>query len=275
MRTLKSRLGTSLIAVVAYIITILIVFPIAWMVMTGFKDEVSAYQMPPSLIFTPILDNLNTAMSNGFMTFLSHSIVAVGVSTLVALALGTVAAFALVWHPRKSNAGILFWLISTKFMPAVGVLVPLYIIFKDIHLLDTLLALIIIYTAVNLPLVVWIMYSYFSDVPKELLEAGRVDGAHDWQVLLRIIMPISLPGLAVAALLSAIFSWNEFLFAVTFTYTSAPTVPVFVSSYVTSEGLFWARMSMALSLAIVVPVLLGWAAQRQLIRGLTLGAVKG
>lgn len=142
-------------------------------------------------------------------------------------------------------------------------------------LLDTLLALIIVYTAVNLPLVVWIMYSYFSDVPKELLEAGRVDGAHDWQVLLRIIMPISLPGLAVAALLSAIFSWNEFLFAVTFTYTSAPTVPVFVSSYVTSEGLFWARMSMALSLAIVVPVLPGWAAQRQLIRGLTLGAVKG
>jgi sorbitol/mannitol transport system permease protein len=275
MMRLTFRLGTAVSSLVAYAVTILIVFPIAWMVMTGFKDEVSAYQMPPSLTFTPTLSNFNNAMNNGFMSYLSHSVVAVGASTLLALALGTLAAFALIWHPRKSNAGILFWLISTKFMPAVGVLVPLYIIFKDIHLLDTLLALIIVYAAINIPLVVWIMYSYFSDIPKELLEAGRVDGAHDWQVLLRIILPISLPGMAVAALLSAIFSWNEFLFAVTFTYTEAPTVPVFVSSYVTSEGLFWARMSMALSLAIVVPVLLGWAAQRQLIRGLTLGAVKG
>jgi sorbitol/mannitol transport system permease protein len=275
MMRLTFRLGTAVSSLVAYAVTILIVFPIAWMVMTGFKDEVSAYQMPPSLTFTPTLSNFNNAMNNGFMSYLSHSVVAVGASTLLALALGTLAAFALIWHPRKSNAGILFWLISTKFMPAVGVLVPLYIIFKDIHLLDTLLALIIVYAAINIPLVVWIMYSYFSDIPKELLEAGRVDGAHDWQVLLRIILPISLPGMAVAALLSAIFSWNEFLFAVTFTYTEAPTVPVFVSSYVTSEGLFWARMSMALSLAIVVPVLLGWVAQRQLIRGLTLGAVKG
>jgi sorbitol/mannitol transport system permease protein len=160
-------------------------------------------------------------------------------------------------------------------MPAVGVLIPLYIIFKDIHLLDTLVALIIVYAAVNLPLVVWIMYSFFSDIPKDLLEAGRVDGANDWQVLRSIVLPISLPGVAVAALLSVIFSWNEFLFAVTFTFTQAATVPVFVSSNMTSEGLFWARMSMALSLAIVVPVLMGWAAQRQLIRGLTMGAVKG
>jgi sorbitol/mannitol transport system permease protein len=262
-------------SLVAYIITILIVFPIVWMILTGFKDEVSAYQMPPSLIFTPILDNLNDALNSGIMTYIEHSIIAVGGSTIAALALGIPAAFALVWHPRKSNEQILFWLISTKFMPAVGVLIPLYVIFKDLHLLDTLWALVIVYTAVNLPLVVWLMYSFFSDIPKDLLESGRVDGASDWQVLLRIILPISVPGVAVAALLSVIFSWNEFLFVVTFTYTSAPTVPVFVSSYMTAEGLFWARMSMALSLAIVIPVLLGWTAQRQLVRGLTLGAVKG
>jgi len=271
----KLHLGTAAASLTAYIITILIVFPIVWMVLTGFKDEVAAYQMPPSLVFTPTLANLQDALNSGIMTYIYHSVVAVGVSTLAALALGIPAAFALVWHPRKSNESVLFWLISTKFMPAVGVLIPLYIIFKDIHLLDTLLALVIVYTAINLPLVVWIMYSFFSDIPKDLLEAGRVDGASDWQVLRRIVLPISLPGVAVSALLSVIFSWNEFLFAVTFTYTSAPTVPVFVSSYMTAEGLFWARMSMALSMAIVVPVLLGWAAQRQLIRGLTLGAVKG
>ncbi|HEX6506507.1 MAG TPA: carbohydrate ABC transporter permease [Chloroflexota bacterium] len=272
---LRFRLGTVATSLVAYILTIIIVFPIVWMVLTGFKDEVSAYQMPPSLIFTPILDNFHSAIDSGIMTYVYHSGIAVGVSTLAALALGIPAAFALVWHPRESNEGVLFWLISTKFMPAVGVLIPLYVIFQYVHLLDTLWALIIVYTAINLPLVVWIMYSFFSDIPKDLLEAGRVDGANDWQVLLRIILPISLSGVAVSALLSVIFSWNEFLFAVTFTYTSAPTVPVFVSSYQTAEGLFWARMSMALSLAIVVPVLLGWAAQRQLIRGLTLGAVKG
>lgn len=273
--TRKLHLGTVFASVVAYALTILIVFPIVWMILTGFKDEVSAYQMPPALVFSPILDNLSNALDSGIMTYIYHSVIACGISTIAALALGIPAAFALVWHPRKSNEGILFWLISTKFMPAVGVLIPLYIIFKDIHLLDTLWALIIVYCAVNLPLVVWIMYSFFSDIPKDLLEAGRVDGANDWQVLMRIILPISLPGVAVAALLSVIFSWNEFLFAVTFTYTSAPTIPVFVSSYMTAEGLFWARMSMALSLAIVIPVLLGWAAQRQLIRGLTLGAVKG
>ena len=272
---LKLRLGTVATSIVAYAITIVIVFPIVWMVLTGFKSEVDAYQMPPSLIFSPILDNLNDALNSGIMTYIYHSVIAVGGSTIVALALGIPAAFALVWHPRKSNEGILFWLISTKFMPAVGVLIPLYVIFKDLHLLDSLWALVIVYTAVNLPLVVWLMHSFFSDIPKDLLEAGRVDGASDWQVLRSIILPISLPGIAVAALLSVIFSWNEFLFAVTFTYTHAPTVPVFVSSYMTAEGLFWARMSMALSLAIVVPVLLGWAAQRQLIRGLTLGAVKG
>lgn len=271
----RLRLGTALTSIVAYAVTIVIVFPIVWMVLTGFKDEVSAYQMPPALIFAPILDNLSNALDSGIMTYIFHSGIAVGVSTIAALALGIPAAFALVWHPRKSNEGVLFWLISTKFMPAVGVLIPLYVIFKDVHLLDTLWALIIVYTAVNLPLVVWIMFSFFSDIPKDLLEAGRVDGASDWQVLRGIILPISLPGIAVAALLSVIFSWNEFLFAVTFTYTQAPTIPVFVSSYMTAEGLFWARMSMALSLAIVVPVLLGWTAQRQLIRGLTLGAVKG
>lgn len=272
---IKRRLGTAVTSLVAYIITILIVFPIAWMVMTGFKDEVSAYQMPPSLTFTPILDNLNDALNNGILTYIEHSVVAVGVSTIAALALGIPAAFALVWHPRKSNESVLFWLISTRFMPAVGVLIPLYLIFNHLNLLDSLWALIIVYAAINLPLVVWIMYSFFSDIPRDLLEAGRVDGASDWQVLLRIILPISLPGIAVASLLSVIFSWNEFLFAETFTYVHAPTVPIFVSSYMTSEGLFWARMSMALSLAIVIPVLLGWAAQRQLIRGLTLGAVKG
>jgi sorbitol/mannitol transport system permease protein len=273
--TKKLHLGTAVTTLVAYAITILIVFPIAWMIMTGFKDEVSAYQMPPSLAFTPILDNLRDALDSGIMRYIEHSALAVGLSTLAALALGIPAAFALVWHPRKSNESVLFWLISTKFMPAVGVLIPLYVIFKDMHLLDTILALVIVYTAVNLPLVIWIMYSFFSDIPKELLEAGRVDGANDWQILFRIILPISIPGVAVATLLSVIFSWNEFLFAVTFTYTSAPTIPVFVSSYMTAEGLFWARMSMALSFAIVIPVLLGWTAQRQLIRGLTLGAVKG
>jgi sorbitol/mannitol transport system permease protein len=272
---LKRQLGTAAASIVAYIITILVVFPIVWMALTSFKDEVSAYQMPPSLVFTPILDNLNDALNSGIMTYIFHSVVAVGGSTVAALVLGIPAAFALVWHPRESNEGILFWLISTKFMPAVGVLIPLYLIFQHVHLLDSLWALVIVYTAINLPLVVWLMYSFFGDIPKDLLEAGRVDGANDWQVLLRIILPISLPGVAVAALLSVIFSWNEFLFAVTFTYTNARTVPVFVSSYMTAEGLFWARMSMALSLAIVVPVLLGWAAQRQLIRGLTLGAVKG
>lgn len=275
MMTARARLSTGLTAVTAYAITILIVFPIVWMVLTGFKDEVSAYRMPPSLVFTPILDNFKQAIDSGIPTYIRHSLIAVGTSTIAAIALGVPAAFALVWHPRKSNEGVLFWLISTKFMPAVGVLIPLYIIFKDVRLLDTLWALIIVYTAVNLPLVIWIMYSFFSDIPRDLLEAGRVDGANDWQVLRKIILPISVPGIAVAALLSVIFSWNEFLFAVTFTYTSAPTVPVFVSSYMTAEGLFWARMSMALSLAILVPVLLGWAAQRQLIRGLTMGAVKG
>ena len=272
---LTFRPKTVLASLVAYIVTILIVFPIFWMMVTGFKDEVSAYQMPPGFTFTPTLDNLSQAFQDGILNYLYHSAASVGVATVVALVLGVLAAFALVAHPRPSNGSVLFWLISTRFMPAVGVLIPLYVIFQHIQLLDSLWALIIVYSAINIPLVVWIMYSFFKDIPRDLIEAGRVDGASDRQILTRIFLPISGPGLAVSALLSVIFSWNEFLFAVTFTSTNAPTVAVFVSSYTTSEGLFWARMSMAISLAIVVPILLGWSAQRQLIRGLTLGAVKG
>jgi sorbitol/mannitol transport system permease protein len=169
---------------------------------------------------------------------------------------------------------VLSWVLSTKMLPAVGALIPLIVIYKRVHLFDTRLGMILLYAAFNLPLVIWMMRSFFADLPKEILEAATVDGAGFLRIMTRIVLPLTAPGLAATALLSLIFSWNEFLLAVNLTSANGGTLPVFISGFMTSEGLFWAKMSAASSLAIAPVILAGWLAQRSLVRGLTFGAVK-
>ncbi len=270
-----ARLRGGALTAITYAVVLLFFFPIFWTLLAGFKTESTAVSQPPALFFTPTLDNYRGALANAdYVGFFTNSVIVSAGSTLVALLLGVPAAFVLGLFPTKRSSGTLSWILSTKMMPAVGVVIPLIIIFKHVGLFDTLAGMIVLYTGLNLPLVIWMMRSFFSEVPKDIIEAARVDGAPIATILWRITMPLVAPGLAATALLCLIFAWNEFFLVVNLAGPHASTLPVFIAGFMTSEGLFWAKMSAAATLAILPVCIAGWAAQRALVRGLTLGAVK-
>lgn len=261
--------------VLTYLLVLLLVFPVLWMVITGFKTEIEAISPIPSLIFQPTLEQFQLAINSGFGAYLFNSVVASLVSTAIALVLGIPAAYSMVFQMRqKSSDSMLFFVLSTRFMPFAAILVPLYVIFTRLNLLDNLFTLIIVYTAMNLPLIIWMARSYFLDLPKEVLEGAWLDGATTLQTIVRIVVPMAAPGLAAAALLAIIFAWNDFFFAVTLTYTNAPTLPIMVAVFTSNETLFLAKVSALATMIILVPVAIGIYAQRYLVRGLTGGALK-
>ena len=262
-------------AALTYIVVFLLVFPVLWMVITAFKEEVAAIAIPPTLFFVPTLSQFALAFNGGFSAYLFNSAVASLVSTALALILGIPAAYAMVFQMRKkSSDDMLFFVLSTRFLPFAAILIPLFVIITRLNLLDNLLTLIIVYTAMNLPLIIWMSRSYFMDLPKEVLEGAWLDGATTLQTMIRIVVPMAAPGLAAAALLSIIFAWNDFFFAVTLTYTNSPTLPIMVATFTSNEGLFLAKVSALATMIILVPVLIGIYAQKHLVHGLTGGALK-
>ena len=258
-----------------YILVFLLVFPVLWMALTGFKTEIAAINIPPTLFFQPTLDQFHLAIEEGFGSYLFNSAVATLVSTALAMVLGIPAAYAMVFQMRKkSSDDMLFFVLSTRFMPFAAILIPLYVIITRLNLLDNLFTLIIIYTAMNLPLIIWMARSYFLDLPKEVLEGAWLDGCSTLQTIVRVVVPMAAPGLTAAALLSIIFAWNDFFFAVTLTYTNSPTLPIMVAVFTSNEGLFLAKVSALATMIILVPVAIGIYAQKYLVQGLTGGALK-
>ncbi len=212
---------------------------------------------------------------SNFGAYLFNSLAASLVSTALALLLGIPTAYSMVFQMRTRSANeMLFFVLSTRFMPFAAILVPLFIIISRLNLLDNLLVLTLIYTAMNLPLVIWMARSFFMDLPLEVLEQAWLDGSSTFTSIVRIIIPMSAPGLIATALLSVIFAWNDFFFAVSLTYTEAPTLPILVSTFTSNEGLFLAKLSALATAIIIVPVALGIYAQRHLVHGLTGGALK-
>ncbi|GGJ57522.1 carbohydrate ABC transporter permease [Deinococcus roseus] len=268
-----SMVKSSLLTSLTYLVLLMFLFPLIWMVMAGFKTEAQAFATPPVFFFTPTLENFTRAMET-YGPFLKNSILIVGGSTLLAFLLGVPAGFAMALYPGQRTKSTLLWMLSTKMMPPVGVIVPLFLIFRDAHLLDTHFGLILMFTTINLPLVVWMVHSYISEIPFGIFEAAKVDGASMLQEFFQVAMPLALPGIASTALLCVIFAWNEVFFAMNLTSSTAAPLSVFISSFKTSEGLFWAQMSAAATLTIAPVMVFGWFAQKQLIRGLTFGAVK-
>ncbi len=259
----------------AYIVVFLLVFPVLWMALTGFKTEIAAINIPPTLFFQPTLDQFRLAIEGGFGSYLFNSAAAAVVSTALAMVLGIPAAYAMVFQMRKkSSDDMLFFVLSTRFMPFAAILIPLYVIITRLNLLDNLFTLIIIYTAMNLPLIIWMARSYFLDLPKEVLEGAWLDGCSTLQTIVRVVVPMAAPGLTAAALLSIIFAWNDFFFAVTLTYTNSPTLPIMVAVFTSNEGLFLAKVSALATMIILVPVAIGIYAQKYLVQGLTGGALK-
>ncbi|HZD02751.1 MAG TPA: carbohydrate ABC transporter permease [Actinomycetes bacterium] len=269
-----ARLGTPLLGVLAWIAGIGFFFPVLWMFLTGFKQEADAFTRPPKLLFAPTLEQYRQIFTRSFAPFLINSASATIISTLLVLLLALPCAYGLAIKPVEKWRDVLFFFLSTRFLPVVGAIVPIYIIARNAQLLDTVTALIILYTAMNMPIAVWMLRSFFLEVPREIMEAARVDGATLRTEIMRIVLPLIAPGIAATALICVIFAWNEFFFAVNLTSSRAATVPVFLVGFITSEGLFWARLSAAATMACLPVLLAGWIAQKQLVRGLTMGAVK-
>ena len=264
-----------ILTVVGWAVAALIFFPIFWMILTSFKTEIEDVRTPPSLFFTPTLENYATVneRANYFLAALNSVIISVG-STLLATLIAVPAAYAMAFFPGKRTKDLLLWMLSTKMMPAVGVLIPIYLLFRDFGALDTRWGLTIVYMLMNLPIVVWMLYTFFKEVPKDILEAGRMDGAKPKQEVWMLLLPLSLPGIASTALLSIILCWNEAFWSLNLTATNAAPLTAFIASFSAPEGLFWAKLSAASTIAIAPILVFGWMSQRQLVRGLTFGAVK-
>ena len=271
--TMRRKLGFTL---AAWVVALVIFFPILWTILTAFKTEGDAILFPPSF-FPPhwTLENFFEVQSRSdyFKHFFNSVVIAVG-STLLALLISVPAAWSMAFSPTKRTKDILMWMLSTKMMPAVGVLVPIYLIFKNLGLLDNLLGLTIILMLINLPIVIWMLYTYFKEIPVDILEACRMDGAVLWKEIVYVLLPMAVPGIASTMLLNIILAWNEAFWTLNLTAANAAPLTAFIASYSSPEGLFWAKLSAASTLAIAPILLLGWFSQKQLVRGLTFGAVK-
>ena len=220
------------------------------------------------------MSQYRAVFASGIWPYVANSAFATIVSTVLVLLLATPCAFALSLRPVAKTRDVLFFFISTKMLPVVAAIIPIYIASRDLHMLDNIFTLVILYTAMNLPIAVWMMRSFFLEVPGELLEAAEMDGAPLRRTVVEVILPVVAPGLAATALICCIFSWNEFFFAVNLTATQAATVPVFLVGFISSEGLYFAQLAAAATAATLPVVLAGWVAQRQLVRGLSFGAIK-
>ena len=260
--------------IAAWSVAFVIFFPILYTIITSGKTETEAIQgfdMIPS--FT--LENYVTVQTQRdyFKPFMNSVIIAVG-STLLALLVAVPAAWSMAFSPTKRTKDILMWMLSTKMMPAVAVLVPIYLIFRDTGLLDTRFGLTVMLTLINLPIVVWMLYTYFREIPGEILEAARMDGASLLDEIVYVLTPMAVPGIASTMLLNIILAWNEAFWTINLTASKAAPLTAFISSFSSPQGLFWAKLSAASTLAIAPILVLGWLSQRQLVRGLTFGAVK-
>ncbi|GGW73123.1 mannitol ABC transporter permease [Streptomyces lucensis JCM 4490] len=273
----RVRTGTGL-GLVAWLAGILFFLPIAWMALTSFHSEADAATNPPSFAASLTLDGYREFFGTGGgaspWPALINSTVASVVSTACVLLLALPAAYALSIRPVRKWTDVLFFFLSTKMLPAVAGLLPVYLFAKNAGLLDNIWLLVVLYTSMNLPIAVWMMQSFLAEVPVAVIEAARVDGARLPVILARVVAPIALPGIAATALICFIFSWNELLFARVLTGVVAETAPVFLTGFITSQGLFLAKVCAA-SLVVSLPVLAaGFAAQDKLVQGLSLGAVK-
>ncbi|MBR1087161.1 carbohydrate ABC transporter permease [Bradyrhizobium manausense] len=260
----------------AWFFGFLIFFPILWMVLASFKTELEAFAIPPSFLFFHwTTENYATVQERSdYLLHAMNSIIIAGGSTLIALVIAVPAAWSMAFSPTKRTKDILLWMLSTKMMPPVGVLVPIYLIYKAFGLLDSRIGLVFILCLGNLPIVIWMLFTYFKEIPRDILEAARMDGATIGRELIYVLTPMAIPGLASTLLLNLILAWNEAFWTLNLSTSNAAPLTTFIASYSSPEGLFWAKLSAASTLAIAPILVLGWFSQKQLVRGLTFGAVK-
>jgi sorbitol/mannitol transport system permease protein len=261
-------------AIGAWILTLAFFAPVAWMVITSLHIEADAASNPPS-VFAPItFENYGDLFDRNVLPYLLNSLIASGVSTLLVLVLAVPAAYALSIRPVEKWTDVMFFFLSTKFLPPIAALLPIYLIVQNTGMLDNIFTLVILYTSMNLPIAVWMMRSFLIEVPVAILESASLDGAGLLRTLISVVAPIAAPGIAATSLICFIFSWNEFMFAVNLTSVDAATSPIFLVGFISSQGLFLAKLCAAATLVSLPVLIAGFAAQDKLVRGLSLGAVK-
>jgi sorbitol/mannitol transport system permease protein len=271
-RSFYEKLATTLMAWSA---ALLMFFPIFWMLLSGFKTEIDAITTPPLLLFEPTFENYEAVHQRAnYLDSATNSVLISAGATSLALVLAIPAAYAMAFFPTRRTRTTLLWMLSTKMLPPVSVLVPTYILFREIGFIDTRAGLMMVYALSNLPIVVWLLYAFFKEVPADILEAGRLESASPGQELWYLLMPMAAPGAISTALLSIILCWNEAFWSLNLTTLHAAPLTAFIASFSAPEGLFWAKLSAASTMAIAPILILGWLSQRQLVRGLTFGAVK-
>ena len=260
----------------AWAVGLLIFFPILWTILTSFKSEAQAINDPPLFLFFDwTLENYSVVQERSdYMKFLLNSVIIAGGSTLIGVIVAIPAAWSMAFVPSKRTKDILLWMLSTKMLPAVGVLYPISLLFVQLGLLDTRTGLVIVIMLINLPIIVWMLYTYFKEIPGEILEAARMDGASLREEILYVLTPMAVPGIASTVLLNIILAWNEAFWTLNLTAANAGPLTAFIASYSSPEGLFFAKLSAASTMAIAPILILGWFSQKQLVRGLTFGAVK-
>src|SRR6202012_118215 len=260
----------------AWLAGFVIFFPILWMVLASFKTELEAFSVPPSFLFFHwTTENYATVQERSdYFHHAFNSIIIAGGSTLIAMIIAIPAAWSMAFSPTKRTKDILLWMLSTKMMPSVGVLVPIYLIFRNFGRLDTRVGPVFFLCPATLRIVVWMLFTYFKEIPRDILEAARMDGATIGRELVYVLAPMAVPGIASTLLLNVLLAWNEAFGTLNLSTSEAAPLTVFIPSYSSPEGLFWAKLSAASTLAIAPILVLGWFSQRQLVRGLTFGAVK-
>jgi len=274
-RTISNQRKT-LYTLVAWSIGFVIFFPILWTILTSFKTEAQAINDPPLFLFFDwTLENYAIVQErSNYMRFLWNSIFLACGSTLLGIIIAVPAAWSMAFVPSRRTKDILMWMLSTKMLPAVGVLYPIYIAFVKLGLLDNRFGLMIVLMLINLPIIIWMLYTYFKEIPGEILEAARMDGASMGNEILYVLTPMAIPGIASTVLLNIILAWNEAFWTLNLTAAKAAPLTAFIASYSSPEGLFFAKLSAASTMAIAPILILGWFSQKQLVRGLTFGAVK-
>jgi sorbitol/mannitol transport system permease protein len=272
-KSMGQRVG---VTILAWVVAFLIFFPILWTILTSFKSELDAIAMPPKfLFFNWTLENyVDVQQRSNYFKFAFNSIVLSIGANLVGLLIAVPAAWSMAFAPGKRTKDLLMWMLSTKMMPAVGVLVPIYLLFQKLGLLDSLFGVGLVLMLLNLPLLIWMLYTYFKEIPNDILEAARMDGASLINEIVYVLTPMAVPGIASTMLLAIILSWNEAFWTLNLTTSNAAPLTAFIASYSAPEGFFWAKLSAASTLAIAPILILGWFSQKQLVRGLTFGAVK-
>ena len=262
-----------LFSILAIAITFVWIFPIFYMIISSSKAEVDV--VVPGIIFDPTLVNYKEVISESFFLSLKNSVVITIGTVLITTLLAVPASYALVFTPLKRPNGVYFWFVTTTFLPAIAVIMPVFIIFQKIHMIDNPISLMLLYTGAGVPMMIWLVTNFFKEIPLEIIEATKIDGCSRWITFWKIMLPLVRNGVISAAFLVFIITWNEFFFAITISYTEATTLAVYMSKFMTQQGYFWGKMCATGTLIVIVPITLGFSAQKSLVKGLTSGSVKG